>query len=279
MVAKRAEVHAAVVRRRRLTSLGLYVVLLLALVPIMFPYYWMIVTSLKTKVDTLTFSLIFKPTLANYVSVFVQNKIHIFLLNSLIVGLASTALGLALGLPAAFSIARFKIEALGVVVLVARMLPGIAMLVPWYIMFIRLKLVGTYGALIFSHLSVSLPLIIWVSIGFFEDLPGDLMDAAAIDGCSLFGAFWHVALPLVRPGVAASGVLAFIQSWNNFLYSLILGGTIKMAPVAAYNMMSIYEINWGAINAAAVVVSWPVILLSLPFGKNLVRGLTAGAVK
>jgi multiple sugar transport system permease protein len=88
-----------------------------------------------------------------------------------------------------------------------------------------------------------------------------------------------VALPLVRPGIAASAVLAFIQSWNNFLYSLILGGAIKMAPVAAYNMMSMYDMNWGAINAAAVVISWPVILLSLPFGKNLVKGLTAGAVK
>ena len=281
MVAHQSRAGSARSRRRWLGSLVFYLALAAALVLVMFPYYWMLASSLKTKVDNITFplKLIFTPTLSNYVSVFVENRIYLVLLNSLIVGVGATGLGLLLGLPAAFAIARFRIEAFGVIVLVARMLPGIAMLVPWYIMFIRLKLVGTHAALVFSHLSVTLPLIIWVSIGFFEDLPGELMDAAAIDGCSLFGAFWRVALPLVRPGVAAAAVLAFISSWNNFLYSLILGGSIKMAPVAAYNMMSIYDLNWGSVNAAAVIISWPVILLSLPFGKNLVRGLTAGAVK
>jgi multiple sugar transport system permease protein len=122
-------------------------------------------------------------------------------------------------------------------------------------------------------------LIIWVSIGFFEDLPDDLLDAAYVDGCSMLGAFWTVALPLVRAGVAASAMLAFIYSWNSFLYSLILGGRLVLAPVATFNMVAEYDPDWGAMNAAAVLTTWPVILLSLPFGKNLVRGLTAGAVK
>ena len=265
--------------RSWLGAVALYGVLVGLLVLLMFPYYWMLVSSFKTKLQNLNITLLFSPTLQNYLYVFAKTDIPKVLLNSVVVGLASTVLGLALGLPAAFGIARFRVHTLGVVVLVARMLPGITMLVPWYIMFVRLGLVGTYWVLIFSHLSVSLPLIIWVSIGFFEDLPEEMMDAAAVDGCSLFGAFWRVALPLVRPGIAASAVLAFIHSWNNFLYSLILGGRINMAPVAVYTMIREYDLNWGALNAAAVVVTWPVILLSLPFGKNLVRGLTAGAIK
>ena len=265
--------------RSGLGAVALYGVLVGLLLLMMFPYYWMLVSSLKTKLQNLNITLLFSPTLKNYLYVFAKTDIPKVLLNSVMVGLASTVLGLALGLPAAFGIARFRVHTLGVVVLVARMLPGITMLVPWYLMFVRLGLVGTYWVLIFSHLSVSLPLIIWISIGFFEDLPEEMMDAAAVDGCSLFGAFWRVALPLVRPGIAASAVLAFIHSWNNFLYSLILGGRINMAPVAVYTMIREYDLNWGALNAAAVVVTWPVILLSLPFGKNLVRGLTAGAIK
>ena len=265
--------------RSRLGALVFYVGLVGLLLFMLFPYYWMLVSSFKNKLQNMDISWFFTPILDNYLYALSKTDIPKVLLNSTIVGLASTGLGLALGLPAAFGIARFRVHALGIVVLVARMLPGIAMLVPWYLMFVRLGLVGTYWVLFFSHLSVSLPLIIWVSIGFFEDLPGEMMDAAAADGCSLFGAFWRVALPLVRPGIAAAVVLSFIYSWNNFLYSLILGGRINMAPVAVYTMIREYDLNWGALNAAAVVVTWPVILLSLPFGKNLVRGLTSGAIK
>jgi multiple sugar transport system permease protein len=283
MVDNRMHARPGHVRRRWpwLRAAGFYAMVVGVLLPIMFPYYVMLTASLKTQVQNMSFppQLLFTPTLRNYVSVLTKNNMQKVLTNSLIVGLASTGIGLALALPSAFAIARLRIDVLGVVVLVARMLPGIAMLVPWYLMFSQAKLVGTYWALVFSHLSVSIPLIIWVSVGFFEDLPEEIMDAAAIDGCSLFGAFWRVALPLVRPGIAASAVLAFIQSWNNFLYSLVLGGRIQMAPVVAYSMVAEYDPNWGGMNAAAVLITWPVILLSLPLGKNLVKGLTAGALK
>jgi len=282
MMAARGDVRPRHSHRWRwLQRVAFYATVVAVVAPILFPYYWMLVVSLKTPIQNLASppALIFPPTPMNYVELFGQNKMLQVLSNSLIVGLASTLLGLVLGLPAAFAIARFRFDTLGVLILLARMLPGIAMLVPWYLMFVQLQLVGTHGALVFSHLSVSLPLIIWLSIGFFEGLPSELMDAAVVDGCSLVGYFWRVALPLVRPAIAASAMLAFIYSWNNFLYSLILGGTIKMAPVAAYNMISSYDINWGGMMAAAVVTTWPVILLSLPFGQNLVRGLVSGAVK
>jgi multiple sugar transport system permease protein len=270
------------VRTRRISGkIAFGVILFGTFLPIIFPYYWMLASSLKTQLENITFppSLVFTPTFNNYAQLLAENDTLGALVNSLIVGVASTALGLALGLPCAFAIARYRIRGLGVAMLVARMLPGIAMLVPWYLMFGELHLIGSYPALVFSHLSVTLPLVIWLSIGFFEELPAELMDAAAVDGCSPLRAFSHVALPLARAGVAASAVLAFVHSWNNFLYSLILGGSIKLAPVAAYDRIREFDPSWGELNAVAVVTTWPVILLSLPFTKHLVRGLTAGAVK
>ena len=121
---------------------------------------------------------------------------------------------LAVGLPAAYSIARWRQQRLAVVILVARIIPGIAYLIPWYIFFRRLRMVDTYGALILTHLIVSLPIIIWVMISFFEDVPAELEDAALIDGCSYWSAFWRIALPLVKPGVMGHRHPSFVFSWN-----------------------------------------------------------------
>jgi len=251
------------------------------LVPILFPYFWMLTSSLKTPLQNAADppTLLFVPTAANYAKVLAQDDLVGVLANSVLVGGAATLLGLALGLPCAFGIARIGARSLGVIVLVARMLPGIAMLVPWYVMFVQLGLVGTYWALVLSHLSVTLPLVVWLSMGFFEDIPSELMDAAWVDGCSVLGAFWRIALPLARAGIGAAAVLALVNSWNNFLYSLVLGGSIRLAPVATYNLIRDFDPDWGALNAAAVITTWPVILLSLPFSRQLVRGLTAGSIK
>jgi multiple sugar transport system permease protein len=147
------------------------------------------------------------------------------------------------------------------------------------LLFLTLRLLDTYPALILSHLSITLPLVIWLSIGFFEEVPSELMDAAAIDGASVAQIFRLVALPLVKAGTVSAGVLAFVASWNNFLYSVVLGGTLRLAPVATYNLIKEVDTNWGVLSAAAVITTWPVIILALPFARDMVRGLTAGAVK
>lgn len=251
-------------------------------VVIMFPLVWTFMTSLKGQAENVRYppSWVFPPTLANYRDVFVENPLFSFLSNSVIIGVGSTALALLLGCPAAYAIARRKWQAVGVVILAARLMPGVALLVPWYIIFRSIGLLDTYISLILTHLIVSLPLVVWLMVSFFEDVPGELEDAARIDGCSNIGVFMRIALPLTVPGLVAATILGFIYSWNNFLFSLILSGP-KTAPlpVAAYNFITYGMVNWGGLAAAATVILTPVALLTLVIQKHIVRGLTAGATK
>jgi multiple sugar transport system permease protein len=259
-----------------------YLLLVLILLPFLFPLAWMLLSSLKTQVQNTAYPpvWVFTPTLNNYREVFIKNPFFTFTLNSLIVAAGSTGLALVLGLPGAYAVARFKQTGIALAILTARMAPGIAYLIPWFILFTKLKMIDTYLALILTHLIVALPLVLWVMIGFFEDVPGELIEAARIDGCSNFSAFVRVALPLVKPGIVATAILAFIFSWNNFLFSLIIAGfKTRTLPIAVYNFLSYEEINWGGLTAAATIITLPVLILSLFIQKHIVRGLTFGALK
>lgn len=269
-------------RRDERVSPWAYVLLVALLVPFLFPLAWMFMSSLKTQVQNTAYPpvWVFAPTLENYREVFVKNPFFTFTLNSVVVAAGSTALALLLGLPGAYAIARFRRTGIALAILTARMAPGIAYLIPWFILFTKAKLIDTYTALILTHLIVALPLVLWVMIGFFEDVPGDLIEAARVDGCSNFAAFLRIALPLVKPGMVATGILSFIFSWNNFLFSLIIAGfKTRTLPIAVYNFLSYEEINWGGLTAAATVITLPVLILALFVQKHIVRGLTLGAMK
>jgi multiple sugar transport system permease protein len=189
-------------------------------------------------------------------------------------------LALLLGLPAAYAIARFKLQKLAIAILVALIMPGISYLVPWFIMFSRLKLIGSYTTLILAHLMITLPMTIWLMIGFFEDIPSELDEAALIDGCNPWQAFFKIALPLTRPGIAASAILSFIFSWNNFMFSLVLANQdTRPLPVAVFSFISYTQVDWGGLNAAATIVTLPVLIMILFAQKHMVRGLTLGSVK
>jgi multiple sugar transport system permease protein len=253
-----------------------------AIAPFLLPFAWMIVTSLKDQAENLNYppTLIFRPTWQNYVDVFRENPLTQYFVNSLIIGAGSTALALGLGTPAAYTIARWRQRRLAVLLLTARLMPGVACLVPWYMVFRSLGMLDTYGALILTHLIVSLPIVVWLLIGFFEDVPTELEDAGRIDGCSNWQAFSAIALPLVRPGLVAAAILAFIYSWNNFLFSLILAGErTAPLPVAVFSFITYGMINWGGLTAAATVILVPVLILTLVIQRHIVRGLTAGATK
>ena len=259
-----------------------YVFLVALLLPFLFPLGWMLLSSLKTQVQNTAYPPIwfFTPTLANYREVFQKNPFFTFTVNSLVVALGSTGLALLFGLPGAYAIARFKRTGIALGILTARMAPGIGYLIPWFILFTKAKMIDTYSALILTHLIVALPLVLWVMIGFFEDVPGDLIEAARIDGCTHGAAFLRIAIPLAKPGIAATGILAFIFSWNNFLFSLIIAGfKTRTLPIAVSNFLSYEEINWGGLTAAATVITLPVLLLALFVQKHIVRGLTLGAMK
>ncbi len=267
---------------KRARTAGYYLVVALVMLPFLFVFYYMILTSLKQPlaITAPDFQWLFTPTLDNYREVFVANDFLTFTVNSMIVAVGSTAIGLFIGLPAAFVIARYRVPKLALVILSARVTPGITFLIPWFIIFSQLRLIDTYSALIFTHLLQNLPLMIFLMISFFEEIPDELIESAKVDGATTQRTFWSIVLPLAKGGIAASAILGFVFSWNHFMFSIVLSGNdTRTLPVAVFNFMSFGSINWGAITAAATIMSLPVILLTLTVQRHIVKGLAIGAVK
>lgn len=264
-------------------SLGFYGLVIFFMLPTVFVFYWMITLSLKPQLEAAAYPpsfFRFTLTFQGYVEVFAKHPFLLYTWNSLVVATGCTLLGLLVGLPAAYSIAQWRQRGLALTILVARIIPGISYLIPWYILFRNLRMVDTYQALILTHLVVGLPIIIWVMIGFFEDIPPDLREAALIDGCTEYGSFLRVAVPLVKPGIVATAILSFIFSWNNFLFSVILAGrNTRTLPIAVFNMIGYEEISWAPLAAAATIITLPVVILTLIIQRHIVAGLTFGAVK
>lgn len=268
--------------RKTANSVAFYILVVAFMIPFMFPLYWMVSSSLKTGVDITASPPLwtFHPTLENYVHVFVRNPFGQYIFNSLVVATGATVLGLGLGLPAAYSIARYRKRGLALAVLVARMTPGLTLLVPWFILFTKMQMIGSYWALIVTHTTLTLPLTVWIMIGFYEDLPEEVLDAALVDGCSVYGTFLRVALPLSLSGIVVSGILSFIWSWNEFLLSIVIStAATRTLPVVVYNFIGEYQIDWGGVMAAATIIVLPVLLLTLLVQRHIVKGLTAGSVK
>jgi multiple sugar transport system permease protein len=259
-----------------------YFWMIIVVVPVFVVFAWMFLASIKTQMQNTAIPplIIFQPTFENYVRALAENKVIRSIWNSFSVATASTLLALLFGLPAAYSLARWKNNTVSIGILTARMMPGISYLVPWFIFFTRLRMIDTPPALILAHLTITLPLVVWTMMGFYEGLPDSLRDAALIDGCTEYGIFLRIYLPLSVAGVIVSGILAYIFSWNNFMYSLILGGNrVRTLPVAIYKYIQYAFIDWGALNATAVIVVLPVIVLTLLVQKHIAKGLTLGAIK
>lgn len=278
-------VQAQLTQRRlhqALWSILRFVAIVLVLFIFLAPFLWMLLSSFKTQVDITNAANIFNftPTLENYENVFQQYDFLRYMLNSFAVAALSTLFSLILGLPAAYAIARYRMQWLGVVLLTARIVPGITFLIPWFIIFSRLQLTGTLTPLILSHMLVGMPFIAWIMISFYEELPIELEEAAKIDGATPIGAFWRVALPLSMPGVITAGIVAFIFSWNNFMFSLVLADDkTRTLPIAIFNFLTYASVDWGGLMAAAVVITLPVLIITLFVQRYIIRGLTAGATK
>jgi multiple sugar transport system permease protein len=268
--------------RARIGSTLRYLAIALVTLAFVFPFLWMILASFKSQADIMNNQnlLAFTPTLTHYADVFNQYAFFKFMLNSFLVAILSTLFALVLGLPAAYAIARFRMPALGLILLAARIVPGITFLIPWFILFSRIHLNGSYVALILSHMLVGLPFVTWVMISFFEGLPAELEEAAQVDGVTPIGSFFRIALPLSMPGIITGSILAFIFSWNNFMFSLVLANQeTRTLPVAIFSFISYASIDWGGLMAAAVIITLPVLIITLFVQRYVVSGLTAGAVK
>ncbi|HEX9014807.1 MAG TPA: carbohydrate ABC transporter permease [Chloroflexota bacterium] len=273
----------ATVGRKTLDRFLFGVLLIVLMAPSVLFFFWMVSISLKTNVENLAYPPVIIPTeltLANYATVFQNSPFGQYALNSLIVGVGSTGLALLLGVPAGYGIARSRQYGAALFILVARMTPALSYLIPWFLLFRQIGLSNTYQALILTHLIIGLPLVIWIMLGFFEDVHPELEDAARIDGCTRFGGFLRVAVPLTLPGIVVSGILAFIFSWNNFIFAVVLAGPrLQTLPVAVFNVMTFEQINWGPLAAAALLVTSPVLMLTLVVQRHIVAGLAAGGLK
>ena len=259
-------------------AFGALVLLLMSLT--FFVFFWMISMSLKNALDNAAYPPVFLPSkieLNNYVEVFQKNPIVRYAVNSIIIAVGSTGLALLFGAPAAYGIAKWKHYRMALAVLVARLVPGLSFLIPWFILFRNLGMSDSYLALTLTHMVVGMPLVVWIMIGFFEGVSPELEDAALVDGCGPFGSFFRIALPLALPGLAVSGILAFIASWNNFMFSVVLAGPYtRTLPVAVINMMSFEQTNWGPLAAAALTVTLPVLALTVFVQRYIVAGLVKG---
>lgn len=260
----------------RVVALVLVVLFLLA------PLFWMLLASLKTNVDIYDTAkaFIFSPTFENYANVLQRNNYFVFVVNSFWVAFVSTALSIVLGVPAAYAMSRFTMHRSALVVLMARVIPGVSLLVPWYYVFSNLRMVGKFEVLILSHMFVALPLIVYIMMSYFDSLPLELEESAEVDGLTPIGAFRLITLPLAVSGIATAGILSFIFSWNNFMFALVLSGAkTKTLPVAIFDFVSYASIDWGGLMAAATVVTIPIMIIALFTQKYIVSGLTAGATK
>jgi multiple sugar transport system permease protein len=260
----------------RVVALVVVVLVLLA------PLVWMVLASFKTTVDIYDAgkAIFFSPTVENYTKVLQQANYAQYIVNSFWVAFVSTGVSLLLGVPAAYAMSRFSMNRSSLVVLMARVIPGISLLVPWYYVFSNLHMVGGYTVLILSHMFVALPLIVYIMMGYFDSLPIELEESAQVDGLTPIGAFRRITLPLSTPGMATAAILAFIFSWNNFMFALVLSSAqTKTLPVAIFNFVGYAAIDWGGLMATATVVTLPIMVIALFTQKYIVSGMTAGATK
>lgn len=267
---------------KRLSTLLTYTQFVLVSLVIVVPVAWMLAASFKTSAEVTAYPprLLFRPTLANYTRLFATTPFLEYTRNSLIVAGVSTALGLLLAVPAAYAVSWYRITWPATLTLAARMAPGTLFLLPWYIMFSNLGLIGSHWTLILTHTVITMPLVLWVMMSFFDAIPREVLESALIDGCSASAALLRVAIPLVRPGIVVSTILAFVFAWNYFLFALVLSGfSSKTLPVAAFNFIGEGATNWGGLMAAAVLIALPPLILAFFVQRWLVHGLTFGAVK
>ncbi len=244
--------------------------------------FWVFRTSIANDVIAYQPTVIFSPTLENYTDLFQENGFGKHILNSLIVAFSSTLIAIPIAAFGAYALTRYKPGGtfMQLAVIGSDMMPPIIVVLPLFAIFMKFSLVNTLYGLTLSYLAFNLPFLLWLLMGFFEDIPKELEEAALIDGANRFQAFIRVVFPLSAPGIMAAGVLGFITCWNEFIFALILtGGKTSTIPVALAALQTSGGILIGRVSAGVVIATFPIIIISIFIQKYLVRGLTFGAIK
>ncbi|MGI5077159.1 carbohydrate ABC transporter permease [Treponema maltophilum] len=265
-----------------------YVIIVASLLIVSFPLYWLIISAFKLEQDYLAFPPILLPlryTLNSFTEIFTRDKISVYFFNSMLIGIVTTLFVILVGSMAAFALVRGPIQkraknAFGVWFLIQKMYPAIATAIPVYLIMRKLRLMDTPMALIIMNTSFNLPLVIWLMMGFLEQIPYSLEESAVLDGCSFTGRFFMIVLPITKPGLIASAILTFVATWNEFLFAVILSiKRAKTLPVIIAGFITDRGLAWGPMAATAVLCLLPVIILTLAVQKDFVNGLAMGAVK
>ena len=274
--------RAVTTRRKTLTTLAAWGIALL----IFFPILWMILTSFKTEQDAVLSPPVwfwFDWTTENYVTVMDRANYFRFFMNSVIIAIGSTALGLLIAIPAAWSMAFVpgaKTKDLLMWMLSTKMMPGVAVLVPIYLIFIKLKLLDTHFGLIIVIMLINLPIIIWMLYTYFKEIPGEILEAARMDGATLRSEILYVLLPMAIPGIASTVLLNIILAWNEAFWTITLT-TVDAAPLTKFisSFSSPQGLFYATLSAASTMAIAPILIMGWFSQKQLVRGLTFGAVK
>jgi multiple sugar transport system permease protein len=249
----------------------------------LFPLLWMIIMSLKPDSQMFTTTFIFSPTMENYDAVFLRSDYSHFFFNNLLVSVAAVLLSLIVGVPAAYALARFQFklkEDIAFTILSFRFAPEILVILPLFLIYQKTGLYDTYFGLIWVYQLITLPLLIWILRGYFEDISPDIEAAAQLDGYKWWQVFLKVLLPLVKPGLVAAGLLCFIFAWNAFTFPLLLSDSrAQTSTVVALRFLASDTVHYGQVAAAATISALPEVILALLIQKHLVRGLSFGAVK
>ena len=270
----------------------IFVVFALAVLVIngIYPLVWMLLTSLKTELELTAkpFPIDYLPVVpqfGNYARVFAAQPFAQYFLNSMIVAGVSTLLCVVVATLAAYALSRLKLQSRGVIsllIIAASIFPVVSLIVPLYQAMLALGWLNTYAALIIPYAAFSLPISILTLSAFFQGIPPELEDAAMVDGCSRFGALWRIIVPLSAPGVATAAILAFVNSWNEFLLALTFARSpsVKTIPPAIVDFQSQFGgFQWEVVSAAIIVAIIPVVVIILVFQQKIISGLTSGSVK
>jgi multiple sugar transport system permease protein len=252
-----------------------------------FPALWVLFTSLKTERELMTVPITLwpaAPTLENYLRVFVDQPIGLFLWNSVVVATAATILCVAVSALAAYALVRLRLPAPGIilsVLMAVAMFPLISLVVPLFTVMRDAGMLNRWPALILPYAVLSMPVCTMVLVSFFQDIPRDLENAAMIDGCTRLGALWHVVIPLTAPGVFTAAILAFVNAWDEFLLALTLSPKIasRTLPVGITLYQGEFSFPWPIISAALVIAIVPICILIAVFQERVVGGLTSGGMK
>jgi multiple sugar transport system permease protein len=249
----------------------------------LFPLFWMALITFKSDLQMFNTTFFFTPTLENYKAVLIGTDYIKTFIDNVIVSGGAVLVSVLAGVPAAYALARFNFkykEDLAFTILSFKFAPEILVILPLFMIYQKLHLYDTYLGLIWVYQLITMPLLIWVVRGYFEDISVEVEQAAELDGYPWYSVFWKILLPLIKPGLVASALLAFIFAWNSFTFSLQLSGfNIQTVTVASLRYIASDTVHYGQMAVAATIAALPEVILALLIQKHLVRGLSFGAVK